>query len=481
MTRSDRLATDQRPDRPGPVCRGIVPPHLIQHLANTCEGERAVAAQASLRLDSQIRAARAPDNQIRSAPAPAGPAADEGHGGDPPTALGPTRTISDARSSTDLPGDLVRDEGADPIGDPAADEAYDGLGATWSLYHDVYGRNSVDGLGLPLDATVHFGNGYDNAFWNGQRMVFGDGDGVTFRRFTVALDVIGHELTHGVTQLTAGLAYQGQSGALNESVSDVFGSLVKQRALGQDAAAADWLIGAGLFTDTVQGAALRSMKAPGTAYDDPTLGKDPQPATMADYVETTDDNGGVHINSGIPNHAFYLVALAIGGDAWQVAGRIWYDVLTGGTLTPDTDFADFSAASSVAADRLFGAAAARAVADAWRQVGVEPAVVGIPSADPADGGPADGEAQPRVVLRRSGGFAGLRVEREIDVRALAAPERDAWLSLLASPVLGELQAADPQPDRYVYQVTGPDGIAVTAGEQQLPADVRDLIERTLRR
>ena len=165
---------------------------------------------------------------------------------------------------------------------------------------------------------MHYGRGYDNAFWDGTQMVFGDGDGTVFNRFTIAVDVIGHELTHGVTEHTAALVYQGQSGALNESISDVFGSLVKQQALGQDAAAADWLIGAGLFTAQVKGVALRSMKAPGTAYDDPQLGKDPQPATMADYVETTDDNGGVHLNSGIPNHAFYLAATAIGGHAWEV-------------------------------------------------------------------------------------------------------------------------------------------------------------------
>jgi Zn-dependent metalloprotease len=180
-------------------------------------------------------------------------------------------------------------------------------------------------------------------------MVFGDGDGTVFNRFTIAVDVIGHELTHGVTQFTAGLDYQGQSGALNESVSDVFGSLVKQRSLGQSAGQADWLIGAGLFTPEVHGVALRSMKAPGTAYDDPQLGKDPQPATMSGYVETSDDNGGVHTNSGIPNHAFYLAATAIGGNAWEGAGQVWDDVLTGGSLPHDVDFATFAEATMAAA------------------------------------------------------------------------------------------------------------------------------------
>jgi Zn-dependent metalloprotease len=136
-------------------------------------------------------------------------------------------------------------------------------------------------------------------------MVYGDGDGDLFKRFTIAIDVIGHELTHGVTQYSAGLVYQDQTGALNESISDVFGSLVKQYRLKQTADQADWLIGAGLLADGVNGKALRSMAAPGTAYDDPILGKDPQPAHMKDFVNTQSDHGGVHINSGIPNHAFF--------------------------------------------------------------------------------------------------------------------------------------------------------------------------------
>src|SRR5260221_6079606 len=155
-------------------------------------------------------------------------------------------------------------------------------------------------------------------------MVYGDGDGDLFELFTKPIDVTGHELTHGVTQYSANLNYQDQSGALNESFSDVFGSLVKQQALNQTTEQADWLIGQGIFTSKVHGVALRSMKAPGTAYEDPVLGKDPQPADMHSFVKTVDDNGGVHLNSGIPNKAFYLAATAIGGYAWDVAGEIWY-------------------------------------------------------------------------------------------------------------------------------------------------------------
>ena len=218
---------------------------------------------------------------------------------------------------------MVRREGDAPTGDVAVDEAYDGLGATFALFWEAYQRNSIDDAGMPLDATVHYDQDYDNAFWDGTQMVFGDGDGELFNRFTISLDVIGHELTHGVTEKESGLAYFNQSGALNESISDVFGSLVKQRLLGQTADQADWLIGAELLTAKVNGVALRSMKAPGTAYDDPVLGKDPQPGHMNDFVRTNQDNGGVHINSGIPNRAFYLAATAIGGKAWDQAGQIW--------------------------------------------------------------------------------------------------------------------------------------------------------------
>lgn len=288
------------------------------------------------------------------------------------TGAGLQRTIFDAGESQRLPGQEVRAEGDPPTGDDAVDEAYDHLGATYDLYSDVYDRNSIDNEGLPLNGTVHFGQEYDNAFWDGSRMVFGDGDGELFNRFTIPVDVVGHELTHGVTGDEAGLIYWGQSGALNESVSDVFGSLVKQYQLQQKAEDADWLIGEGLLTDEVNGEALRSMKSPGTAYDDPVLGKDNQPATMADYVRTIADNGGVHTNSGIPNHAFYLAATNIGGYAWDEVGLVWYSVLTGGQLSRSAQFATFANLTVLAAAELFrdDPGVADGVSDAWNQVGI---------------------------------------------------------------------------------------------------------------
>jgi len=288
-----------------------------------------------------------------------------------PGAANPRRTISDAASEERLPGRVRRREGAPATGDEAVDEAYDGLGATYELYRQAFARDSVDGRGLPLRGTVHYGHAYDNAFWDGAQMVFGDGDNDLFTRFTGCVDVIGHELTHGVTENEARLEYHDEPGALNESISDVFGSLVKQRVLQQTADEADWLIGAGLLAPKVHGVALRSMRAPGTAFDDPVLGKDDQPAHLRDYVRTKTDNGGVHTNSGIPNRAFYLAASYIGGFAWEKTGRVWYAALGDPRVGPGSGFRAFARVTAAVAGSLFGDAEAKAVRAGWIEVGVD--------------------------------------------------------------------------------------------------------------
>ena len=347
----------------------IIPPYLLQRLASLEDpalAPVAAAARASLQRDAPFRG-------IRVGETPPPTTADRRSTLTTRTLRDADRTIADAGGTETLPGTVVRVEG-DPDGsDAAVNEAYAGLGETHDLYRQVFERASIDDNNLPLVATVHFGDDYDNAFWDGERMVFGDGDGIVFTRMTASLSVIGHELAHGVTQYSANLVYQGQSGALNESVSDVFGCLVEQRSLGHSADDATWLIGLGLFTDQVEGEALRSLRAPGTAYNDDVLGKDPQPAHMRDYIETTDDNGGVHLNSGIPNHAFYLVATALGGNAWEHAGLIWYSALTNGTVPATADFATFGAATEQAAIDRYGADSAEhtAVRDGWAGVGVE--------------------------------------------------------------------------------------------------------------
>jgi Zn-dependent metalloprotease len=344
------------PFSPGRAVCGILPPHILIAICENGTAEERGRALATLVLSERLRARRELLSSL-----PSGTPAGEKR-----------RTVYDAGHRESLPGKLVRAEGSPPSADVAVNEAYDGAGATYDLYEQAYGRNSIDGRGMRLDSSVHYGAGYDNAFWNGSQMVYGDGDGKLFERFTKSVDVIGHELTHGVTAHEANLDYHDQPGALNESFSDVFGSLVKQRVLNQKAQEADWLIGEGLFTPRVHGAALRSMKAPGTAYDDPVLGKDPQPADMKGYVSGPQDDGGVHVNSGIPNHAFYLAAVAIGDYAWERAGKIWYVALTE-LLRHDSDFAAAARLTASAASDLYGkgSAEAKAVTEAWRAVGVQ--------------------------------------------------------------------------------------------------------------
>jgi Zn-dependent metalloprotease len=282
------------------------------------------------------------------------------------------RTIFDAGNKENLPGNLVRREGRKAKGDKMVTEAYEYSGTTYNFFKDIFDRNSIDTRGMKLDSTVHYGQEYNNAFWNGTQMVYGDGDGEIFQRFTKSIDVIGHELAHGVTQYEAALDYEGQSGALNESFSDVFGSLVKQYYLRQKVDKADWLIGNGLFGRKVKGVALRSMKEPGTAYNDPTIGKDPQPGHMKNYVNTTSDNGGVHINSGIPNRAFYLTAMELGGYAWEKAAKIWYIALTE-RLKERSNFQSAANTTYEVASNLYGKGSheQNAVKNAWNQVGIK--------------------------------------------------------------------------------------------------------------
>jgi Zn-dependent metalloprotease len=356
---------------------------------------------------------------------------------------------------------LVRAAGAPESGDLTVDEAYAGVEASLALFSEIFGRDSYDDKGAPVLATVHYEKDYDNAFWDGTQLVFGDGDGTVFGRFTKPVDVLGHELSHAVTQFTADLTYEGQSGALNESVSDVFGSCLKQRLLAQTVDQADWLIGEGIFLPSVHGKALRSMAAPGTAYDDPTLGKDPQVATMADYVDTTDDNGGVHTNSGIPNKAFHLAATGLGGSSWEGAGKIWYAALTSG-IGADTDFAGFADAT-VAAAADVSEEAATVVRSAWAQVGV---------GGPTPGGsPAPSGTGRRVAVTRTGGFAGVRRAGEVTLGD--DPRTPEVESLLGRIDVGSLGPHRPQPDRFVYSFDL-DGEQVTVGEQDLTPDLQQL-------
>jgi Zn-dependent metalloprotease len=349
------------------VC-SIAPPDLLARAASTGTPEQRDAALATLAASASIRTQRSLINQVRRELGVDAALRVSGVTPSPEC----RQTVYDNKNlgRFNLPGTKVRAHGEAPADDPSVNSAYDGTEATFDLLQQVFDRNSLDGDGMELVSSVHYGVNFDNAFWNGAQMVYGDGSGQLFVKGALvkAVDVVGHELFHGVTSFTADLAYSKQSGALNEHFSDVFGSLVKQRHLGQTVDQADWLIGADTLVPAM-GRALRSMSAPGTAYHG-----DPQPDHMSKYVDLPDDNdphndnGGVHINSGIPNKAFYLVATALGGHAWETAGAIWYRTVTE-KLRSDSQFAD-AAKQTVDVAATYGESERAAVEDAWRQVGV---------------------------------------------------------------------------------------------------------------
>lgn len=341
----------------------IVPPYMLQKLAESNDPRIRDRAIATLEATARTRSIRSAMSQMLNV-----------SGAGPALTRTKVRRVFDCEGTSDLSRKLVIQENDPPSTDIAAREAYDFAGVTWDFFNTVFGRNSIDNRGLTMVSSVHYsesGQGFDNALWNGQQMIYGDG-GELFGRMTQCLDVCAHELTHGITQFSAGLPYENQSGALNESMSDVFGVVVRQWHDKQtNPATANWLVGDKLM---LSGGALRSMKAPGTANPD-----DPQPAHMDNFVDLPNtragDFGGVHFNSGIPNHAFYLAALAIGKPAWETAAKIWYITLTE-RLRGATDFRKCANETISVARDFFDDATAVKVSQAWIDVGVITSSIG---------------------------------------------------------------------------------------------------------
>lgn len=330
--------------------RCILPPYISDKLVDTSTEKNKVEALENKLLNHRLRSDRMflaalPEHQQKmlavSAKIAKKPA--------------PILEVYSCNNLRNLPGTKLKKTGT-KFSDPDAQNVYAGGLQTWKFYYDLFKRNSIDDAGMAMIHSVHYGKRYNNAMWNGRQMLYGDGDKKVFDSFTKDIDIIGHELTHGVTQFTANLNYENQSGALNESVSDIFGIMIKQRALKQDVKQSDWLIGSNVMLGAQY--ALRSMKAPGTAYlNHPKWGDDPQPATMDKYMHlpNTDEGdwGGVHYNSGIPNYAFYVMAFDMGGFSWEKAGQIWYATITK-ELKPPSDFADAKRATIKQAGLIFG-------------------------------------------------------------------------------------------------------------------------------
>jgi Zn-dependent metalloprotease len=347
----------------------IVPPHMLRVLEMRGDARQTQMARELLAQNQKVRDVRAATTAYPMRAVGAGgflaqafaEAAPERH---------LDREVYDGGGKAALPGELVRAEGQDATGDAAVDAVYDGAGVVYDLYFDEFGRDSLDGQGMKLIQTVHHRRNYNNAFWDGTQMAYGDGDGELFSTF-IELSVIGHELSHGVVQHSGGLTFEGQSGALNESFADVFGAMTRQYAEKTSVHESDWLIGKGILGPEVNGVALRSMKMPGTAYADALLGQDPQPYHMDLFVNTTEDSGGVHINSGIPNHAFYLYCMLIGGNSWGVPGQVWYRALQQ-LNNPFASFADWAIETMQAAIALHstGSLEVTALRRAWKLVGI---------------------------------------------------------------------------------------------------------------
>lgn len=332
-------------------CCLIVPPYILEGLARQGSQTCKRALNDTLRILAKRNAAL---NNLLARPVPEGSA---------------ERLVYGCNQRYEQRVVLLRKENSRVAEDAVANHAFDTSGYVRDYYREVFGLNSMDNQGMPVISNVHYGINYNNAYWDGDEMTYGDGDGIQFTNFAAAIDVVAHELTHGITQYIANLDYNGQSGALNEHFSDVFATVIKQKYLRQEMTEADWLIGNTIVTDTFPGEALRSMKAPGTAND-----FDIQPGHMDHYYTGSDDNYGVHINSGIPNRAFYLAAIETGIDN---AALIWFESLK--VLWRTANFSDMYAVTIetcqklVAAGKLLPAAIAT-VENSFAAVGLNPSI-----------------------------------------------------------------------------------------------------------
>lgn len=278
--------------------------------------------------------------------------------------LVPSVYIFNARGSGSLPGDLLTEQ--DIIDSPSAAYLSDTLRLVLDFYKTIFNRQSIDNLGMGLIASIHYANAYCNAYWNGQQIIVGDGDNEAFSDLARCDDVLAHEVQHGVTQFTIGLGYWDEAGALNESISDAIASVFCQWRRHQPCGKAAWTIGEGVIGPALRRRGYTMLRNLG--HPDVAGVLLSQPRHMRDY----DLSGDPHVNSGIPNHAFYLAAQALGGNTWDRIGPIWYSALVSSRRSPNMSFAEFAKLTIHRAQMLFRVtpAVAKTVEEAWREVGV---------------------------------------------------------------------------------------------------------------
>ncbi|MGA7614776.1 MAG: M4 family metallopeptidase [Thermoanaerobaculia bacterium] len=280
------------------------------------------------------------------------------------------RTYS-CNNGTSLPGTLRITEGGSLTGDAAIDSAHTNAGVTYNFYKSNFNRDSYNGSGATMTSSAHYSSRYNNAYWNGSQMVYGDGDGTTFIPLSEGLDVVAHELTHAVTENEANLTYSNESGALNEAWSDIMGASTEAWNAG-GVSSNTWKIGEAVYTPGTSGDALRYMNNPtqdGSSYD-----------YYPERYTGSSDNGGVHSNSGIANLAYYLLSqggthprnktsVVVPAIGIAKAEQIFYRALTT-YMTSSTNFQGARNATAQAATDLYGATEAAAVQKAWDAVGV---------------------------------------------------------------------------------------------------------------
>lgn len=347
--------------RYGCVCFAI-PKKMLRHLVDTSQGEHREMLASQIQQSAQLRGQRAAASTQKAVVVKRG-------------AKLLHRQIFDAEGRTFLPGKMLRDEDNPPAVDKVANQAYDNIGIALQFFATVLGRDSVDGKGMRIDASVHYGYNFANAMWTGEQMLVGDGDGKHVANLAGSLGIIAHEFSHGISQhmVRGGLGVvqapgqpptlKGEAGALNESFSDVCASMIKQWHAGEDVKVADWLLGEDILAPHV-GKAIRSLRDPGNT--ELTWREDDQIRDFRRF-KITDD---AHKASGIANHAFYLAAMSLGGNSWETLGPIWLKGFD--KLKARSTFLDAAHATLTVAATLHGRGSPIhvAVKSAWKKVNV---------------------------------------------------------------------------------------------------------------